>query len=1234
MTPRPQPALDRVPDGAGGRDDLTGDPARIVDGLRAWLVSSPASPSGAFHAWLDASSGEPSFEYPEITGYALTHFAGLSDPSDEEVRAGLRAGNWLARRLETGDLSAREGWEEGAVYSFDLAMIATGLLAFGHRFQVGRLVDNGLRLAELVRDLIDADGRLAPVDTRLPQAAWRRSWSTLGHAHLLKVVQCLLWADRLEAAGCREAASRLISTSPSVEREDGRFETDPDDDDTMLHAHCYALSGLWIYGRATGDRGAIDRARRAVEWVWRQQLGNGGFPRTVPTARSGGDGRGIAVEQTDVTAQAICAALTLGMCPDGLRGSRGPTVPGRGGDGRRAVGAALPTVVPDTALQRVDDDVRRPGARDVAPGHAEDRVGPPRLMGTRVCVVGSGSRFLSGISYYTHRVATAVASSHDVSVILMRGLIPTRFYPGRDRVGVPLARFRYPEGMPVFDGVDWYSPASVVKAAAFLRRQRPDVVVLQWWTGAVLHSYLVLAAIARLGGSRLVVEFHEVQDTGERGLPLAGAYVKLMLPLLLRLAHGAVVHSEFDLGEIRQRYGRLARHVAVIPHGPYDGYADDGETSIAGNGSRASDDPCHLLYFGVIRPFKGLEDLLAAFEAIPEDEIGGYRLTIVGETWEGWDLPATMVAASRHRDRITFVNRYVTDEEVSRVFRSADAVVLPYHRASSSGPLHLTMAHGLPVIVTAVGGLVEAAEGYGGTHFVPPRDPAAIRAALPEVAARRESRFVDPHSWSRTAARYDELFNAMKVTEGRRPDPVPDGFEPIRLVEVEITEPIPPVRSDGRSAGVRRYGRAHSLVRLHGAPLGVVDVDLCSNGTSSGGVTAEEHAEAIWTSLRAEAAAHLRADGLAAPDRLHPSGLDGGERPACERPRDELLVDPPTVSVVIPTRERPELLRRCLEAILAGDYPNDRLQVLVVDNRPVTDGTRCVVDELSRELPVTYLREDRSGSASARNRGLAVARGEIVAFTDDDAVVDRRWLTQLVLGFHAADDVACVTGLLLPGELETPAQVWFEEYGGFTRGFERRIYDLDEHRPADQPLYPYSAGIFGTGNNMAFARDALVEIGGFDPALGNGTPALGGVDSEVLLRTVVTGHRLVYEPSALAYHVHRPGYAALRRQIYGYGVGTSAYLLKTLLGNPGLLPDFARKLPRGLVFALSPGAERNLAKRPGFPRELTLLELLGMARGPLAYARSRRRYGRHPDVRPDGHRSRLRRRTTPSQGDR
>ena len=158
----------------------------------------------------------------------------------------------------------------------------------------------------------------------------------------------------------------------------------------------------------------------------------------------------------------------------------------------------------------------------------------------------------------------------------------------------------------------------------------------------------------------------------------------------------------------------------------------------------------------------------------------------------------------------------------------------------------------------------------------------------------------------------------------------------------------------------------------------------------------------------------------------------------------------------------------------------------------------------------------------------------------------------------------------------------------------------------------WTAGLFGTGNNFSFRAGALREIGGFDPALGNGTPALGGVDSEVLLRTVLTGHTIVYEPRAIVLHAHRPDYDALRRQVYAYGAELSAYYLKTLLANPALLKDFARKLPVGLRFALSSGSSKNSGKTQSYPRELTWLERRGILYGPLGYVRSRRKYGPHP----------------------
>lgn len=377
----------------------------------------------------------------------------------------------------------------------------------------------------------------------------------------------------------------------------------------------------------------------------------------------------------------------------------------------------------------------------------------------RVCVVGPGTRFLSGITYYTFSLCIALSGTFDVSAILMRQLLPTMLYPGRQRVGADIATVTLPSSVARYDGVDWFWVPSLFRALWFLRQQRPEVLILQWWTGTVLHSYLALTIMARLLGARVVVEFHEVLDTGEARLPLVPLYVGALAGVLMRLVDGFVVHSDFDKPALMNRYRLGQRPVALIPHGPYDHY----RSASAGPAQRVvPESVCNLLFFGTIRPYKGLEDLVTAFDAISEEEIDRYWLTIVGETWEGWTLPAELIARSRYHRRITFVNRYVSDEDVAAFFAAADVVVLPYHRSSASGPLHVAMSYGLPVVLTHVGGLPEAAAAYGGAIFVPPGDPASLRIALDDAFTMRTKRFADPQSWDGTVARYDELFAAIE----------------------------------------------------------------------------------------------------------------------------------------------------------------------------------------------------------------------------------------------------------------------------------------------------------------------------------------------------------------------------------------------------------------------------------------------------------------------------------------
>ncbi len=442
---------------------------------------------------------------------------------------------------------------------------------------------------------------------------------------------------------------------------------------------------------------------------------------------------------------------------------------------------------------------------------------------------------------------------------------------------------------------------------------------------------------------------------------------------------------------------------------------------------------------------------------------------------------------------------------------------------------------------------------------------------------------------------------SLSVEEGST-SPAQD-LEPIRILEVEISQPLPAVSALDEATG-RKYRRAISLVRMHSQPLGVVSLEELGEQ----GLAAADYARRIWDALGPEIREHLQREGLPEVAELGTGGLPLAGPSREEQERAAFWAHAPLASVIVATRDRPTNLVTCLDALLAMDYPN--FEIIVVDNAPSSNATADLIQHAYGDLPqVHYVREDWPGLSAAHNRGLKEVNAPIVAFTDDDVIVDRHWLTEMVKAFDVAEQVGCVTGMICPIELETPSQIWFEQYGGFSKGFVRRIYDMAENRP-EGSLYPYTAGMFGSGASMAFKTSALRHIGGFDPALGTGTPARGGDDLAIFFQIVANGYKLVYEPAAIARHSHRRNYAGLRKQMHDYGVGLSAYLTSLLLDRPRFFFDMALKAPRGVSFALSPRSPKNAKKRASYPKELTTLERRGMLYGPLAYLRSLRKTSR------------------------
>lgn len=386
----------------------------------------------------------------------------------------------------------------------------------------------------------------------------------------------------------------------------------------------------------------------------------------------------------------------------------------------------------------------------------------------RVVVIGSSMHFVSGISYYTYYLSQALAARADTSVVLMRRLVPRLLYPGRRRVGRPISGLDTAEFAPTFNGVDWFLLPSLPRAVEFIRRADPQVLILQWWSGSALPAYMTFAMWARRRNVPVVIELHEVMDTAEARVPVLGRVAAACFRWLLRQGAAFVVHSAWDAEVFVSRYGLDPDTVTVVTHGPYPSRAGSAVTPSPGEGEG---DEVRVLFFGTIRPYKGLEVLVEAFERL-DPGLAKWKLTVVGETWEGWRLPISLIMKSARINDITLVNRYVTDDEADRYFGEADIVALPYLRSSASGPLAMAIARGLPVVTTDVGGLTEFASSYPGAVLVSAGDPVALaaglEAALPLVGVHHHSRA----SWDDSAGRLQGIVERLVL---HRSSPKPPG---------------------------------------------------------------------------------------------------------------------------------------------------------------------------------------------------------------------------------------------------------------------------------------------------------------------------------------------------------------------------------------------------------------------------------------------------------------------------
>lgn len=392
---------------------------------------------------------------------------------------------------------------------------------------------------------------------------------------------------------------------------------------------------------------------------------------------------------------------------------------------------------------------------------------------------------------------------------------------------------------------------------------------------------------------------------------------------------------------------------------------------------------------------------------------------------------------------------------------------------------------------------------------------------------------------------------------------------PALVIDLDLDADAAAVTSPIEVAG---YETLWCLARYRGEPLGVTCWEIAQEGE----IDAADLRQAVVGSV----------------------GAPGDQRSEPEPANDDSL------TIAICTRDRSDSLKRALASL--HDQSDPDFAVIVVDNAPTNDDSRDVVEAAG--LPrCRYVVEPRGGLSRARNAALAHVDTELVAWLDDDERADRDWIRQIREGFAHESKPDAVCGLMLPAELESEAQVRFEQYGGFNkgRGFVPEVLSVAVGT-VRSPMYPLPS--FGAGGNMTFRTEALRQAGSFDPLLGPGTRTRNGEETRALAMILWRRGTVLHWPAAITWHYHRRSLDELHAQLLGYGAGLSAFFVSVLVSErAAAVNELLRLVPKAIRDMWPKGGNIRTGMLPAdFPADLASAPRRGFLHGGPAYVRELR----------------------------
>ncbi len=341
----------------------------------------------------------------------------------------------------------------------------------------------------------------------------------------------------------------------------------------------------------------------------------------------------------------------------------------------------------------------------------------------KICIIGPTYPYRGGIAHYTTLlVKHLMEAGHQVRLFSYTRMYPKFLFPGKSDKDPSANTLQ----VPCEYIVDPINPLSWWRVFRRIRREAPNLLLLQWWVPYWTPSLAAIShLVKRYTNIKIVYVCHNVTPHEE-----SGTIDHRLAWVVLKRGDAFIVHSEQD----RRKLCALLPQPVVwrTDHPTYEVFRQLASPKAEDTPVRDSLNLTNkkvVLFFGFVRPYKGLEYLIQALPLVRE-QLSDVHLLIVGEFWtskQGYLAYAANLGVTEH---ITIIDDYVPNEEVGKYFAAADVVVLPYVTATQSGVVQLAFGFGKPVITTRVGGLHEVVrDGYNGL-VVPPQDEEALAAAI------------------------------------------------------------------------------------------------------------------------------------------------------------------------------------------------------------------------------------------------------------------------------------------------------------------------------------------------------------------------------------------------------------------------------------------------------------------------------------------------------------------------